>query len=208
MKHLLVGCCLLASVAHGQTWQEWTQQKKMRKQYLLDQIAALQLYLHYTEAGFKVAQQGWNTVNAIKHGDFNLHQLFIDHQRAVNPAVKKLTAVAEIISLQVDLIHRLQQSVSAVRSFGELTPAELEQVDRTSNNVLLAVVADIDQLSILLTDGALSMSDDERMHRLETLCSSMREHYSFAREYTESMTLLSVQRLRAQSEIELSKSLR
>jgi len=85
----------------GQTFEEWTQQKKTQKKYLLQQIAALQLYLGYVKKGYEVVNKGLITVRNIKNGDFNLHRDFLGSLKRVNPKIKKYAKVADIIAYQV-----------------------------------------------------------------------------------------------------------
>src|SRR5690606_37042983 len=91
---------LSASSAHAQTWDEWFQQKKTQKKYLIKQVAALQIYLGYVKKGYEIARQGLNLIGDIKDGDFSLHKDYFESLKAVNPAIRNSAKVAEIILLQ------------------------------------------------------------------------------------------------------------
>lgn len=56
-----------------QTFHEWFRQKKTQKKYLIQQIAALKVYLGYVQKGYSIAQKGLTTVSNIKKGNFDLH---------------------------------------------------------------------------------------------------------------------------------------
>ena len=74
MKILLTLCAIMCmSSAKSQTWDEWFQQKKTKLKYIAQQIAAFEVYAGYLKKGYEIVDEGWNTVNDIKHGDFDLH---------------------------------------------------------------------------------------------------------------------------------------
>lgn len=45
-------------LAEAQTFDEWFRQKKTQKKYLVQQIAALKVYLGYLKEGYEIAQKG------------------------------------------------------------------------------------------------------------------------------------------------------
>ena len=60
MKKLLSVSILIMcfNLCHAQTWAEWFQQKQTQKKYLIEQIAALQVYLGYAKKGYDIASKG------------------------------------------------------------------------------------------------------------------------------------------------------
>src|SRR5674476_818487 len=99
MKKLFIILTLIfiAADSHAQTWDEWFAQKQTQKKYLLQQIAALQTYISTAEKGYKIASDGIHTISNIKNGELNLHSLFFNSLKTVNPKIKNATIVAEII---------------------------------------------------------------------------------------------------------------
>ncbi len=63
-------------VCDAQTFDEWFKQQETQKKYLIQQIAALQVYTGYVQKGYSVAKKGLATIGSIKEGDFNLHSNF------------------------------------------------------------------------------------------------------------------------------------
>ena len=90
----------------AQTTDEWLNQKATQKKYLLQQIAALQVYLGYAKKGYTIVTSGVNTIRNIKNGDFNLHRDFFSRLKNVNPAIRRYAKVADIISYQVKIIRQ------------------------------------------------------------------------------------------------------
>ena len=75
MKRIMLWLAVIqiSSIAHTQTWDEWFRQKETQKKYLLEQIAALNVYLGYVKEGYSIARDGLRIINDIKQGDFKLH---------------------------------------------------------------------------------------------------------------------------------------
>src|ERR1700676_4411499 len=92
------------SYLHAQTFDEWFQQKKTQVKYLVNQIAAYQVYTKYLEKGYDIAQNGLTTIHEIKKGEFNLHSGFFNSLKSVNPEIAKYSKVGEIVSYQLAII--------------------------------------------------------------------------------------------------------
>jgi len=80
--------CVLAGQLSAQNWQEWFRQKKTQRKYLVQQIAALKVYLEYLKEGYAVAKKGLNLVGDIKDGNFNSHAEYFGSLKLVNPSVQ------------------------------------------------------------------------------------------------------------------------
>ena len=55
------------------------------------------------EKGYKIAQEGLTAIGDIKHGEFNLHLDFFNSLESINPAIKKYTKVADIITRELQI---------------------------------------------------------------------------------------------------------
>lgn len=85
----LIAIILFTHSAKAQTWEEWFRQKETQKKYLLEQIAALQVYIDYAQKGYKIASNGLEIIEQIKTGDLNQHQVFFNSLKRINPAIAK-----------------------------------------------------------------------------------------------------------------------
>ena len=59
---MTVAASALATTVRAQTFAEWFQQKSTQKKYLLQQIAALQVYAAYYKAGNNIAHNGLGSI--------------------------------------------------------------------------------------------------------------------------------------------------
>ena len=105
-KILMILLVLTVPCVHAQTFQEWTQQKKTQIKYLVQQIAAFQVYIGYVEKGYSIAKKGLNAISNIKHGDFSMHNDYFNSLKIVNPKIKKYWKVADITATSFSSFDR------------------------------------------------------------------------------------------------------
>lgn len=203
---VMLGICFLSLLfANSQTLGEWTQQKKTQKKYLLQQIAALQVYYNYAKKGYDIARKGINTVKDIKKGDFNLHEEFFTSLKNVNPEISKYAKVADIIAYQIRIIKQKKQTILGILETKQFTTDEIDYCKNVFDNLLDECGKTIDELLMVITWGVLEMKDDERLKRVDKLYFDMQDKYSFCSSFSREMGLLSVQRLGEEIEINRSK---
>lgn len=190
---------------NAQTWEEWFQQKKTQIKYLLQQIAANEVYIQYLEKGYKIAHEGLQTIQSIKKGDFNLHFGFFDSLKKVNPSIKRYAKVAAIIALQIRIIKKTKETIADVRQTSQFSPEELDYCKTVFDHLLEECLKNTDELVLIITDGQLTMKDDERMKRIDQLYADIQDKYAFTSSFSEEMGLLCAQRLSEQVDINLSK---
>lgn len=205
---MLVGLLLIACASgYAQTWEEWTQQEQTKIKRLVEQIAANQVYLDYVKKGIRIVTGGLHTIRDIKSGHFKLHFGFIDSLKIVNPTIKGWIKVAAIISEQGRLLQLRKQALNLMRESGEFTVKELRYCQQIYDNLLAECLQDIDELMLVVTNGELSMRDDERMQRIEVIYENMQDKTSFAISFASDLRVLAMQRKVQQTEINYSKLL-
>jgi hypothetical protein len=96
---MLIALCLGFSLVKAQTVKEWTQQKKTQIEYLLQQIAAQQIYLGYLKKGYTIVQKGSGLIRAVKDGRFQLDKAHFDGLININPTVARLVEAAATLKL-------------------------------------------------------------------------------------------------------------
>lgn len=182
---------LLTSIAdlHAQTYAEFFRQKKTQTKYLLEQIAALEMYAGYAKKGYDIASTGLNTVRDLSKGEFNLHNSFISSLKTVSPVIKNNTKVAEIIILQIEIA----KSFRNIRNSG-LSTTTSTYVEMVKANVLEECGYDLEELLLVITSGKVEMQDDERLQRLDRIYESMLEKSAFVQSFSNQVNLVNQQR--------------
>ncbi len=209
MKKLFIVIIAVFSmhVGHAQTWAEWFQQKKTQQKYLIQQIAALQVYLSYVEKGYGIAKKGIDVIQEFKNGEFNLHEAFFNSLKTVNPTVKNAAEVTEIIALQLSIVTQFKDAIKTYKQSDQFNNDELIYINNVYANLTTYCLKDIDALMVVITNDSLQMSDDERMKQINIIYADMQDKNSFTQYFTNSANMFANQRFREQNDISVSHSL-
>ncbi len=181
----------------------FAQQKKKQIKRMLENIAANKVYIEYLQKGYKIARSGLKTIQNIKKGDFDLHLNFFDSLKKVNPKIKAWAKIGEIISFQLKIIRTTKEAIKEIK----LAPDEMDYCRKVFTNLLEDCANNIDELSMIVTDSKVSMTDAERIKRIENLYIDMQDKYAFVSSFSSDMAMLAVHRLTEQAEINYSKKI-
>ena len=206
---LLIGLVLIGCTCQlrAQTFQEWFQQKKTQKKYLLQQIVALQVYLGYLKEGYKIVNRGLTTIHHLKNGEVNLHRDFFGSLKGVNPRIRNWAKVADIAVAETRLVQRFGQFCRRCQREGHLTPAELDYLLGVYARFAEESAKRLDELRLVITAGEAQMTDDERMERIDRLYEDTRQADAFGQAFSQDTRLLSRQRTRETAEINTIRTL-
>lgn len=189
--------------AQAQTWSEWFKQKKTQKKYLINQIAALQVYIGYAKKGYDLVGDGIHTVRDIKNGEFGLHSAFFGSLKAVSPYIRDNAKVAEIIAMQL----AITKAFGAVRRNDLLGEDGRTYVNDVWENVLSECTKDLEELVLVVTSGKVEMTGDERIRRLDKIYEAMRDRSAFTQHFTANVSVLIAQRERENQQNENLKNI-
>jgi len=204
---LLAGLCLAIHHTKAQTFAEWFRQSETQKKYLLQQIAALKVYLSYAEKGYEIASKGINTIRTIKKGDFNIHRDFFNSLKNINPQISHFAKVAGIVAYQLQIVKQSKEALQAISKNKQFTPEEVDYIKRVIDLLLDECSKTLDELIMVTTSGEVEMTDDERLSRIDGIYTDIQSKYFFACSFKQEMDLLSVQRFSEDLEIHQSKRL-
>lgn len=210
MKKILSLLLVLMAVSgsgKAQTFAEWFQQKKTQKKYLIQQIAALQVYIGYAKKGYNIAKDGLNTIGGFTRGEFDLHGDFINSLKSVNPEIKRYVKVADIIALQVKIVQQSGRAYRQLQRSNVLSASELTYIDRVFTRLLDDCEQILDELITVTTNGKLEMKDDERMSRIDRLYLDMQDSYTFSKGFADEAQALALSRKKEYSEVITGRAL-
>lgn len=175
---------------NAQNFNEWFQQKKTQKEYLIGQIAAFQVYMDYLQKGYSIARKGLTLIGDIKSGEFNLHEDYFSSLKEVNPEIKNYIRVAEIILLETKIIRACQKSTNQVKQNKIFDQEKREYLARVLARLMDGSELVIEELSLVVTPGKFEMTDDERINRIDALYKDMVDKYSFLSHFTSQVQML------------------
>ncbi|MDB5280676.1 MAG: hypothetical protein JWR61_5631 [Ferruginibacter sp.] len=197
----------LTKPVSAQTFAEWFRQKSTQKKYLIQQMAALQVYMGYVSKGYSIAKNGLNTIQNIKHGDFDLHKNYFSSLTSVNPTIKRYIRVADIISLEINIIRQTASVIRYCRQSNQLTISELTYFQNVFDQLLSDCSKSLDKLFAVITDGSRTMKDDERIEAIDKIYDDMVDKQLFCRSFGNTTKGLCIQRMNEQNAILFSKKL-
>lgn len=209
MKKMIWVLILTVSVqvSYGQKWKEWFRQKKTQIEYLVNQIAALQVYAGYLQKGYTIVKEGTRLIGDIKQGDFNLHNGYFSSLRAVNPAFASYSRVAVIISDQATILKDFKELLKFSAESGQFSATERQYISAVYANVKSASLQNLDDLTRVLTSGEMEMKDDERIDFIDRIYGDTKEQLSFTASFCRQAGALAYQRTKAERESFLLKKL-
>ncbi len=204
---MILALWCVSCAADAQTFNEWFKQKKTQKQYLIQQIAALKIYLKFLKKGYDISKKGLQIVGDIKDGNFNDHSTYFQSLMLVNPSVKMTAKISLIISYQAKIINDFRKLNEECRANKNLSNEEVQYVSLVYKNLLERCEGSISELNSIITDNASQMKDEERIGRIEAIYDDMKDKYAFTMSFCNSTRMLLMERDREKSEVDVSKKL-
>jgi hypothetical protein len=198
---------LWGNIANAQTFNEWFRQKKTQKKYLVQQIAALKVYLDYLKKGYKIVDKGLTIVGDIKEGKFDLDIEYLESLANVNSAVSGSAKVAGIIAYQKRIMIEFRRLKDLTNESEYFTTEEKKYVDGVYANMLRESEMLLDELDRVLSNSDFEMRDDERVRRVDGLYSDMKDKYEFTKSFSNSTQVLIAQRSKEDYELKIQEEL-
>ncbi len=205
MKKILIIIIVSFSITNSdaQGLSNFFSQKEADIKYMLQQIAALQVYIGYAEKGYSIAQKGLTFIGDVKKGEFDLHSAFFNSLSALNPSIKNYAKVADIISYELSIIS----SFKKILQLKNMSPAEVSYLQSVYNNMSDACTKSLTDLINIITDNTYQMKDNDRVARIDNIYADMQNKYAFTQSFTSDANLLAAQRQNELYETQFLKSL-
>ncbi|HVM86866.1 MAG TPA: hypothetical protein VMT76_01675 [Puia sp.] len=189
MKRMMAVLLLLCSMhVHAQSYEV--------ERLILDieKLTQLKAILSDLYKGYEILNSGYATIKNISEGNFNLHQTFLDGLLLVSPAVRNYPHVADIISMQLNIVSEYSASFNRFKQDKHFNPDEISYLSNVYNNLISGSLNNLSNLLNLLTDKVMRMSDDERLRGIDHIYADTKDKLMFLRQFNSSTTVLAVQR--------------
>lgn len=198
---------IMATGIKAQTFAEWFQQKKTQKKYLLEQLAALQMYRGYVKKGYAIAREGLTTISHSKEGEFDLHQQFFGSLNRINPKIRNHAKVADMIALQVKIMQVYKNTYRQVQESDAFHADEVSYVYEVFGRLLDDCSTTLNVLLTITTSDKLEMKDDERLKYIEALYNDMQDKYTFVQSFSQETMMLAAVRLQEKKDMQTSRAM-
>jgi len=184
----------ITSTACAQTWNEWFKQKKTQKKYLIQQIAALKVYLKTAKKGYDIAQRGLTLICNIKDGSFQMDKTYFASLKDVNPFIPDSKKVRDILAYQKKIVEDLSELNAWISREDNFTTEELQELSLLQKNLLHKSNDSLDELTLVITPANTEMKDDERWQRIDRIYTEMQQRYVFVQALSNQARSLSLTR--------------
>ena len=192
----------LVAQTNGQTFSEWFSQKKTQKKYLIEQIAALQVYASYLEKGYSIIHGGLSQIKNIEQGDFGLHADYFSALKNINPRIKNYKSATDITGLKLEIESISRRVLKQVKKANGLNFDQTYYISFVLKKLLEGCEPDVEALLQLLTPNSLDLQDNERLEKIDRLYEDMQDKYLFARSFENKIHQLQLSKLVEDKDIE------
>jgi len=192
---------LFGFATQAQNFDEWVRQKRTQIRYLVNQIAALQIYIELGQEGYSIYRDGLQLIGDIKDGEFNLHKDYFASLSAIHPKVSASPDVQEILQWneQVQIFRQRIDKLDAGGATASVRRLFAALSQKSADHAA--------QLRLLITDGNYQLKDEERIGQIAGVHRQMRKLYGFAKQTYQDALLQSKVLPRQDKEIEIIEQL-
>lgn len=159
-------------------------------------LAGLKSILSQMYKGYEIVSTGYNSVKGVAQGNYSLHQAFLDGLMVVSPTVRKYPHVVDIINDQATLVSEYKSAYGSFRQDKHFSPDEIGYMMDVYNNLVSRSVQNIDELSMVMTDNKLRMSDAERLQAIDRIYAAGQEQLTFLRQFNAQTENIAIARAR------------
>ncbi|MGY4538185.1 hypothetical protein ACVW0P_002605 [Mucilaginibacter sp. UYNi724] len=197
MKKLTITTLLCIGLAAGVPVSSYAQSvSDVIQQLVLDyqKLAGLKNILGQMYTGYSVLTKGYGAVKDVAQGNFSLHEAFLDGLYLVSPTVRRYPRVADIIKEQAALISEYKSASATFNRDRHFSPDELSYMMNIYNNLVSQSLKNLDDLSMIVTDSKLRMSDAERLAAIDRIYLESHNQLSYLRKFNDQAAKIILQR--------------
>ena len=200
MKKLIAICLILfcSPPLYGQLISKGNQE-------MLEQIAALQVYIGHVQKGYRVAREGLNLISDIRKGDLKLHSDYFSSLKSINPRIRSGPQVVRIMALQKQILQGYLLVYKEIKQSGAFRDGELKYYLAVLDKLLQESDRSISTLTIILSAGQLELTDEERIKRITIICHRLEQQSIFIQAFYGELKVLAALRKKEKKDINNSR---
>ena len=168
----------------------------------IQKLNQLRAILDNMYKGYQILAKGYNTIKDLVEGNFGLHKVFLDGLLQASPIVKKYKRVADIISLQLQLIKEYKGAFKQFLSADVFNADELEYLRNVYQNLVDCSLKNLDELLMVITSGQLRMNDAERLNVIDRIYADMQDKLQSLRYFNDKAALVILQKKKGLKEVD------
>lgn len=181
----------------GTTLKTNAQENEIQQLLLnVEKLSQLKKILSDMKKGYQILSTGYNTIEDLSKGNFNLHKTFLDGLLQVSPEVRKYKKIADIANYQLALVKEYKNAIARFKQDGNFSRVELDYLASVYDNLFEESLNNLNDLTTVITANKLRMSDDERLEAIDNIYLDMQDKLLFLRHFNNNITILAIQRAR------------
>jgi len=167
----------------------------------IEKLSQFKKILSDMKKGYELLSAGYKSVKDMSQGNYSLHKTFLDALMRVSPVVKNYKKVGDIVHFQTQLLRESRSAMEGFTRSGSFSSQELEYFQKVNENLLQQSARNLDELTMVMTDGKLRMSDDERLQSIDAIYAQIKSKLLFLRSFNASSGVLALQRAKELKEL-------
>ena len=200
---ILLFFSLTAAVCRGQTVFELTEQLALDK----EKLSSLKSTLEDMYKGYETLKDGYTHIRDIAQGNFSLHQLFLDALWVVSPSVSGDPHIRNILDIEYRIVAEYKTAVARWGHNPVFSAQEIAYVSAVWSGLLDKSLQAMEELTLVLGDGQLQMTDAQRLQAIDRIDSDIRGQYNSLQRLDNSLALQEAQRQKENNDINALKLL-
>jgi hypothetical protein len=204
MKKCIIGLFVTVTLLFSQMARGQAQEVQ---QLLLnvEKLAQLKNILADLEKGYEIVSRGYGTIRNLSQGNFTLHKAFLEGLLEVSPIVKNYRRMSDIVRSQIILVKEYKAAFRRFFNSGFFTVDEIKYLQSVYENLISQSVKNLESLVMVVTSGALRMSDDERLTAIDDVWKEVSNALTFLRHFNQETKIFAMQRAKAMADIKTQK---
>jgi hypothetical protein len=154
--------------------------------YDAEKLAQLKQILTQMYQEYTLLHTDYEQIKGLSQGTFSLHQAYLDGLLLVSPAVLGYSKVGNVLTNETKLVTGYQ---------------ELDGYSGNYNVFLQRGQRDVDELTLVTTDGDLRMSDAERLSAIDRIDADMTKQLNLMHSFNNSVAIMAAQRAQEAGDI-------
>lgn len=211
MKQVIITTLLVLqgflAFSQSPNFNEWLRQKKTQRRYLVEQIAALQVYLGYVKKGYNIVDKGLTTIGNIKGATHDLDNAYLRSLKQVSPVITNSPKYTETKSHYQTILRDLHKLSNDAQQDVNFSARERNYIRAVYEKMRTDCNASMEAFLLAVSPEIAEMQDAERLARLDKVHAEMGDRLAFTKHFVSTTRALSMQRAKEKQSIELMKKL-
>jgi hypothetical protein len=175
---LTIALVLAASAVRGQSYQARVLLLDMQK------LSRLKATLKDMKKDYQRLSQGYDALRDVSRAAFELRKSFQEALWNASPAVRGYWKISAVITLAREVARACTADPARLVATGDFPQGEADYLSSVYQAVAAGALKRLEELTILLTEHAVEMTDAERLAAVDRIYQEIRERQTFVTQFT------------------------